>query len=122
MRVHPSLVRRDASLTTSPADLKPELAFSKAEYQERLARARAAMNAQGLDALVVMNPASVFYLSGYQTFRRGWRRLPGRTPRGRAGAGHGSAGVWRRDAGRVVRGLARVSAGDRAARLRGADC
>ena len=67
MRVHPSL-SGGRFPETRPADLKPELAFSKAEYQERLARARAAMDAQGLDALVVMNPASVFYLSGYQTF------------------------------------------------------
>ena len=67
MRVHPSL-SGGRFPETSLADLKPELAFSKAEYQERLARARAAMDAQELDALVVMNPASVFYLSGYQTF------------------------------------------------------
>ena len=67
MRVHASLSGErfpEAKL----GDLKPEPAFSKAEYEERLARARAAMDAQGLDALVVMNPASVFYLSGYQTF------------------------------------------------------
>ncbi len=67
MRVHASLSGGrfpEAKL----GDLKPEPAFSKAEYEERLARARAAMDAQGLDALVVMNPASVFYLSGYQTF------------------------------------------------------
>ena len=67
MRVHPSLNGGRFPATSLP-DLKPELAFSTAEYQERLARARAAMDAQGLDALVVMNPASVFYLSGYQTF------------------------------------------------------
>ena len=67
MRVHPSLSGGRFPATSLP-DLKPELAFSTAEYQERLARARAAMDAQGLDALVVMNPASVFYLSGYQTF------------------------------------------------------
>ena len=67
MRVHPSLSGGRFPATSLP-DLKPELAFSTAEYQERLARARAAMDRQGLDALVVMNPASVFYLSGYQTF------------------------------------------------------
>lgn len=67
MRVHASLSGGrfpDANLE----DLKPEPAFSKVEYEERLARAQGAMDAQGLDALVVMNPASVFYLSGYQTF------------------------------------------------------
>ena len=67
MRVHPSLSGGRFPATSLP-DLKPEPAYSTAEYQERLARARAAMDAQGLDALVVMNPASVFYLSGYQTF------------------------------------------------------
>ena len=67
MRVHSSLSGGrfpEANL----GDLKQDLAFSTAEYQDRLARARAAMDAQGLGALVVMSPASVFYLSGYQTF------------------------------------------------------
>lgn len=67
MRVHASLSGGrfpEANL----GDLKPEPAFSTIEYEERLSRARAAMDAQELDALVVMNPASVFYLSGYQTF------------------------------------------------------
>jgi len=67
MRVHASLSGGrfpEANL----GDLEPEPAFSTIEYEERLARAWAAMDAQGLDALVVMNPASVFYLSGYQTF------------------------------------------------------
>ena len=45
-----------------------ELAFSVDEYRGRLRRAHVAMDAAGLDALVVMNPASVFYLSGFQTF------------------------------------------------------
>ena len=45
-----------------------ELAFSTDEYRSRLRRAHVAMDAAGLDALVVMNPASVFYLSGFQTF------------------------------------------------------
>ncbi len=67
MRVHASLSGGrfpEAEL----GNLNPEPAFSTSEYEERLARARAAMDAHGLDALVVMNPASVFYLSGYQTF------------------------------------------------------
>lgn len=67
MRVHPSL-SGGRFPETSLGDLKPDLAVSETEYQGRLARARVAMDAQGLDALVVMNPASVFYLSGYQTF------------------------------------------------------
>ena len=67
MRVHPSL-SGGRFPETILENLNPELSFSTAEYQDRLARARAAMDAQGLDALVVMNPASVFYLSGYQTF------------------------------------------------------
>ena len=67
MRVHPSLSGGRFPAASLPG-LQPDLAFSTVEYQERLARARAAMDAEGLDALVVMNPASVFYLSGYQTF------------------------------------------------------
>ena len=67
MRVHASL-SGGRFPETGLTDLEPEPAFAASEYQERLARARAAMDAQGLDALVVMNPASVFYLSGYQTF------------------------------------------------------
>ena len=49
-------------------DFGKELAFSVDEYRDRLARARKAMDAAGLDALLVMNPANVFYLSGFQTF------------------------------------------------------
>lgn len=49
-------------------DVAKELAFSVDEYRDRLARAHAAMDAAGLDALLVMNPANVFYLSGFQTF------------------------------------------------------
>ena len=67
MRVHPSLSGGRFPAASLPG-LQPDLAFSTVEYQERLVRARAAMDAEGLDALVVMNPASVFYLSGYQTF------------------------------------------------------
>ena len=67
MRVHASLSGGPFPETSLGA-LEPEPAFAAAEYQERLRRARAAMDAEGLDALVVMNPASVFYLSGYQTF------------------------------------------------------
>lgn len=67
MRVHASLSGGPFP-ETSLGDLEPEPAFAATEYQERLGRAQAAMDVQGLDALVVMNPASVFYLSGYQTF------------------------------------------------------
>ncbi len=67
MRVHASLSGGRLP-ETSLGDLAREPAFSTAEYQARVDRARAAMDAPGLDALVVMNPASVFYLSGYQTF------------------------------------------------------
>lgn len=45
-----------------------ELPFSVEEYRDRVTRARALMSRNGLDALIVMNPASVFYLSGFQTF------------------------------------------------------
>jgi len=67
MRVHASLSGGRFPEATL-GDLEPEPAVSTIEYEERLARTWATMDAQGLDALVVMNPASVFYLSGYQTF------------------------------------------------------
>ncbi|MCY3912556.1 MAG: Xaa-Pro peptidase family protein [Chloroflexi bacterium] len=49
-------------------DFGKELAFSVDEYRSRMRCAHAAMDAAGLDALLVMNPANVFYLSGFQTF------------------------------------------------------
>lgn len=67
MQVHASL-SGGRFPETSLTGLEPEPAFAAAEYRGRLARAQAALDALGLDALVVMNPASVFYLSGYQTF------------------------------------------------------
>ena len=67
MRIHRSL---DGG--QFPADdlkgVGKELAFSVDEYRSRMRRAHAAMDAAGLDALLVMNPANVFYLSGFQTF------------------------------------------------------
>lgn len=67
MRLHPSL---DGGPFPSGdlEDFGKELAFSVDEYGARLARAHAAMDTAGLDALLVMNPANVFYLSGFQTF------------------------------------------------------
>ncbi len=67
MRLHPSL---DGGRFPA-GDLREvakELAFSVDEYRSRLRRTHAAMDAAGLDALLVMNPANVFYLSGFQTF------------------------------------------------------
>ena len=43
------------------------LAFSKAEYQERLERLQAVMREQGLDALLLLVPESLCYLTGFQT-------------------------------------------------------
>ncbi len=45
-----------------------ELAFPKAEYEGRLERIRAAMDARGLDALLISDPGNMFYVSGYYTF------------------------------------------------------
>lgn len=42
-----------------------EPAFPLTEYEQRLKRVRAAMDAAGLDALVVSRPAAVEYLCGY---------------------------------------------------------
>jgi Xaa-Pro dipeptidase len=49
-----------------------EMAFSEAEYRERLARVRAAMGAHGLDLLLLHHLPSICYLTGYQTPVSGW--------------------------------------------------
>ena len=40
-------------------------AFLKAEYHDRLTRLRCAMQARGLDALVIGDPANINWLTGY---------------------------------------------------------
>ncbi|WP_241358460.1 aminopeptidase P family N-terminal domain-containing protein, partial [Klebsiella pneumoniae] len=42
--------------------------FMVSEYQARIARVKATMESQGLDLLVVANPANMNYLCGYD----GW--------------------------------------------------
>jgi Xaa-Pro aminopeptidase len=43
-------------------------AFAKSEYDDRLARVRAAMQARGLEALVVGDPANINWLTGYDAW------------------------------------------------------
>ncbi|MDR5903195.1 M24 family metallopeptidase [Halomonas icarae] len=45
-----------------------ELPFPPAEFTARLARVRDAMSSAGLDALLLTDPADIFYLTGYHTF------------------------------------------------------
>lgn len=45
-----------------------ELAFPEAEFVARCQRARQAMDAAGLDALLVTDPSDIYYLTGYNTF------------------------------------------------------
>ena len=45
-----------------------ELPFAPAEFAARLERTRATMDAAGLDALLLTDPADIFYLTGYHTF------------------------------------------------------
>lgn len=45
-----------------------ELPFPPAEFAARLARVRTAMHSAGLDALLLTDPADIFYLTGYHTF------------------------------------------------------
>jgi Xaa-Pro aminopeptidase len=47
--------------------VRKELAFPEATYAERLARTRAAMEQDGLDAYVVVHNANQVYLHGYDT-------------------------------------------------------
>ncbi|MCR9126741.1 MAG: ectoine hydrolase DoeA [Rhodobacteraceae bacterium] len=46
----------------------PDLPFSTEEYADRLARARTAMEARGLDAILVTDPSNMAWLTGYD----GW--------------------------------------------------
>lgn len=45
-----------------------ELAFPVSEFDARLARVRGAMHDAGLDALLLTDPADIYYLTGYNTF------------------------------------------------------
>ena len=47
---------------------RAELPFPLAEFATRLVRTREAMDAAGLDALLLTDPADIFYLTGYHTF------------------------------------------------------
>lgn len=49
-----------------------EMAFSDAEYRQRLTRVRDAMRAQGFDLLLLHHLPSVCYLTGYQTPVSDW--------------------------------------------------
>jgi len=40
-------------------------AFTPTEYDDRLARTRTRMAAQGLDHLLVGDPANIYYLTGF---------------------------------------------------------
>ncbi|MEF2072890.1 M24 family metallopeptidase [Consotaella aegiceratis] len=44
-----------------------ESAFSKAEYDARVAKAREGLAAAGLDVMIVTGPENIFYLTGQQT-------------------------------------------------------
>jgi len=45
-----------------------EVPFPAAEYQARLDKVRQAMTGQGLEALLLTDPADINYLTGYHTF------------------------------------------------------
>lgn len=53
-------------LTSRP--IPKNLAFSVAEFEERVAKVRASMAARQIDALVVTEASNICYLSGYETF------------------------------------------------------
>ena len=52
---------------TRDHDVRPQL-FTTAEYGQRLAQVRAKMARQGLSALLVTDPANLFYLTGYDAW------------------------------------------------------
>src|ERR1700716_1061331 len=43
-------------------------AFPQAEYEDRLAKTRAAMEGRGIDVLLVTDPANLYYLTGYDAW------------------------------------------------------
>ncbi|MGJ7456570.1 M24 family metallopeptidase [Halomonas sp. MA07-2] len=47
---------------------RTEQPFAREEFASRLARVRAAMRDAGLEALLLTDPADIFYLTGYHTF------------------------------------------------------
>ena len=51
---------------TSPEEFRKSV--STAEYAERLAKVRAAMAQRSMSALVVTDPANLFYLCGYDAW------------------------------------------------------
>ena len=57
-------INRDQALNECQPDM--ELAFSVAEYKERLARVRQRMERDGIDVLWLMAPESLYYISGYK--------------------------------------------------------
>lgn len=57
-------INRDQALNECQPEL--ELAFTQAEYDERLSRIRARMEADGIDLLWLMAPESLYYVSGYK--------------------------------------------------------
>jgi len=53
-------------------EIPAEMAFPKAEYEERIARTRASMADAGIDVMVVHSLPDICYLSGYQTPLSDW--------------------------------------------------
>ncbi len=67
MNIHSSLSGGPASLDML-GGLPQELAFPIGEYQVRMGKVRDQMRQRNIDVLVVLHPANVLYLSGFQTF------------------------------------------------------
>ena len=67
MKVHSTLSGGRAALDMLDG-LAQELAFPIEEYEARLAAVRERMHERDIEVLVVQHPATVLYLTGYQTF------------------------------------------------------
>ena len=59
---------REYLAATRAGPIPSEAAFSRSEYQARVAALRKAMAARGLDALMLCDPGNMYYVSGYYTF------------------------------------------------------
>src|SRR5262245_1917848 len=54
------------------AKVPQQMAFSKAEYAERIAKVRSAMGQRGIDVLLVHHTPNFCYLTGYQSPLASW--------------------------------------------------
>ncbi|USQ77581.1 M24 family metallopeptidase [Ornithinimicrobium cryptoxanthini] len=66
--ISPALPYPGASDQATPEETDPQGVFSLTEYADRLARVQELMHERGMASLVVVDPANLFYLTGYNAW------------------------------------------------------